>query len=800
MAFFDTNVPASPRGRHPSHTPSSPMDVINPPKTWTDSTIPSCDSCRKRKLKCTREQPCCVNCEKFGVACVYEYDRKKPGFKVGAVEGLSRRLEAIERKLDIGQGSELASMRPSSHSPANASQPEVHHESLAPMVDALSSLTKELQNMSSQIATSHGLHHGLDKHLQRKRQRFEVDDTQPMRITSPTYEPSNTSTDDLTIRLWDEIFDAYFKYVHPWISILHQPSIRKGFQQVPRRRPFPRLVCAMMVAALRFVKSKDQPLSNQELMEQTKIAKQEALLSATDEISIENTQILLILSYTEIADDNAHKAFSLLGIAARHVDFLQLYMEDPLQTQNCPVGVLGHSHKSTTVLDWIEEEESRRLFWNTVMLDRLCSTVLGCKSHFSDMRIRRRLPACASFWGTNQPQLTPYLQTFDASSSNPRSSGTTFSSPNMQISPNSEEADKGSTSGIGALAFYVEAVESLATIESHFLRKSVSYTDNNDISCWLMRFKEMDAYLMRWKLRLPQQWKDSGMSRKVLPGVMDPAMTAANAIHNTCLILLHERIAYPDPNLHWVQLPSLDSAEICVRAATEVSTILRKFVEQQKEPHAFSPQLGLCAFVGARSLLIHWQRFRSPLVPTFWQLLSTLDTMATRWATRKELQPKSLFSRFASRLRTIHATYRFDITSCVNTLEPLYTYVPPKRTLHVRHWVSTSDLAASIEQGRLDGNFSLRARGTELDSPEDTISRDGHEGSHKQNDTYTPQLDAQWTDMHISQDGGPGQDQDYSDLIAISQSLLDPNFAVVDRIINFDEIMMGDQTEPWGMG
>lgn len=93
------------------------------------------------------------------------------------------------------------------------------------------------------------------------------------------------------------------------------------------------------------------------------------------------------------------------------------------------------------------------------------------------------------------------------------------------------------------------------------------------------------------------------MSRKVLPGIMDPAMTAANAIHNTCLVLLHERIAYPDPSLHWMRLPSIDSAEICIRAATEVCTILTRFIAQRKEPHAFSPQLGLCAFVSARNLL-----------------------------------------------------------------------------------------------------------------------------------------------------------------------------------------------------
>jgi hypothetical protein len=84
---------------------------------------------------------------------------------------------------------------------------------------------------------------------------------------------------------------------------------------------------------------------------------------------------------------------------------------------------------------------------------------------------------------------------------------------------------------------------------------------------------------------------------------MDPAMTAANATHNTCVVLLHERIAYPDPGLHWVQLPSLDSAEICLLAATEVSIILGKFLEQRPSPYPLAPQLGLCAFISARYLL-----------------------------------------------------------------------------------------------------------------------------------------------------------------------------------------------------
>jgi hypothetical protein len=80
-------------------------------------------------------------------------------------------------------------------------------------------------------------------------------------------------------------------------------------------------------------------------------------------------------------------------------------------------------------------------------------------------------------------------------------------------------------------------------------------------------------------------------------------MAAANATHNTCLILLHSEIAYPDPKLHWIQLPSLCSADICVNAAVEVCTILTRFVAQRPVQFPLSPQLGLCAFVSARSLL-----------------------------------------------------------------------------------------------------------------------------------------------------------------------------------------------------
>lgn len=174
--------------------------------------------------------------------------------------------------------------------------------------------------------------------------------------------------------------------------------------------------------------------------------------------------------------------------------------------------------------------------------------------------------------------------------------------------------------------------------------------------------------------------------------------------------------------------------------------------------------------------------------------------MAHRWATLKELgqlRSLSLFSRFAGRLRTIHATYSLDMTSRINTHEPLYEYVAPPRTMHTRHWVSPSDLAASLEQGRMDGNFSLRSGHSDVQSQH--VVGDDPGQINVPSTTYDPQLDARWANMHVAQDGDPSQDQDYSDLIAISQSLLDPDFAGMDRIVNFDDVMMGDQTESWNM-
>lgn len=69
------------------------------------------------------------------------------------------------------------------------------------------------------------------------------------------------------------------------------------------------------------------------------------------------------------------------------------------------------------------------------------------------------------------------------------------------------------------------------------------------------------------------------------------------------MILLHQRIGYPKPELKSLKLPNFYSAETCLSAAVETSTITREYLASAPRGMPISPQFSFCAFVSARVLL-----------------------------------------------------------------------------------------------------------------------------------------------------------------------------------------------------
>jgi hypothetical protein len=85
---------------------------------------------------------------------------------------------------------------------------------------------------------------------------------------------------------------------------------------------------------------------------------------------------------------------------------------------------------------------------------------------------------------------------------------------------------------------------------------------------------------------------------------MDPNLTLAHITHNTSMILLHQRIAYPPLEWHEVlKLPTLSSAETCETAAAETANITKKFLDYSSLQSIVDSQFAFCVFVSARVLL-----------------------------------------------------------------------------------------------------------------------------------------------------------------------------------------------------
>jgi hypothetical protein len=322
----------------------------------------------------------------------------------------------------------------------------------------------------------------------------------------------------------------------------------------------------------------------------------------------------------------------------------------------------------------------------------------------------RRLPCDGHLWRKEYPVQTPHFGIWDKSRGrigNPLSgyvsrlaspSRTETNVESQQLSGNgsinnSLPLSTTDMSTVGALAYNIEATESMSRIMSYFLQQKVNTHDQHDINSWLTRFKELDLRLVHWKMLLPQKWKANPNLTKTVP-LMDPNLTTAHVTHNASMILLHQLIAYPP--LHWgfrTKLPSTCSAEACYLAGVEISTITEKYLVKSPADSPIGIQFAFCLFIAARVLLAHWRYTSgSQLAPEFWSLSQSLNEMSRRWHafSGSSRGKSSLFDKYYNRLQELYDAcasndafrinvmdYTTEISHRHNTVEEPGTYTWP---------------------------------------------------------------------------------------------------------------------------
>ncbi|KAI1010622.1 hypothetical protein LB503_004882 [Fusarium chuoi] len=608
-----------------------------------EAELPSCSGCRKRKLKCSRHRPACSNCERLGAPCVYENRRTKPGLKGGAVESLNQRLEKVEKALfgsEHGQGAQ-----DSEGTNCDFSGGRTSVSSATPLETVLSTLACELHKLNQNIEPTRKRPYEYDPYrkvseLFKKRRRDAIQEQHQPSHQDATHQQIRQDSlcrIDIIQDHLDKLVEAHFDNIQPWIPMI----IMRGFHDRVQNDTEQRMAIVlegMMIASLRYVEINGNPLDNTFINSEVSRLRRSVMMNAMEGLTTENLQALIMIAFTEIGNGNLEKAWPVIGSLTRTVGYMGLSIEPEVHQRKR--GLLSDSSSLPEPRDWLEEEERRRIFWNVFILDRISSIVKGWSPGINSADVCRRLPICGGSWFHNEPAVTPYFGNWDeptvhnSHGTSPYSVGSNACGANGPASTRNIRArDKttGDISKIGAFAYHIQSIDSLCQISKSFLQPAVDFTNRQEVSLWLTKFKELDLRLVHWKMYLPQQWKDSGVSRKIMPGVMDPSMTLANATHNTSVILLHERIAYPDAELLKLNLPSHFSAENCLNAAIETANITTKYLGGYPSARAVPPQMGICAFVSARTLLVHSQYYSTPLAKEFKNLMDNLTDMSNRW-------------------------------------------------------------------------------------------------------------------------------------------------------------------------
>ncbi|KAL2841723.1 fungal-specific transcription factor domain-containing protein [Aspergillus pseudoustus] len=753
----------------------------------------ACNSCRKRKLRCSRELPACQHCRKSASECTYETKRAKPGMKAGALDNIHRRLDVLERSLGRQQAT-IDSL--ASGVPQNEQDSNVHN--------ILSALATTLQGFSKSLPPT-----GAQNEPPSKRRRLDNGNQAPYLSSHDPPLPDDT--------ILSHVLEAYFIFVHPWTPVIHEARFRRRLVDDGDRDSLHLIIHSMVLVAHGYVEDQETSTALGKEPKQWEEIRDWIVSQAMKQPSVENLQVLVIIASSDIGNGQASQAWPLVGSLSRMVEYLQLTVEHDEPVHH----LFSQPYKLLPPpKDWTEAEERRRVFWSIFALDRFCSVSMGWNTSLTADDVRRRLPCDGITWRKENPVVTPYFGIWDKSAGRIGNPIAFLPTHPVSVRPTQEEGETPSDAGtspggattvdmstVGAYAYCIEATESLSRVTTYFLQQKVNLNDQKEFGAWLTRFKELDLRLVHWKMLLPQKWTVN-VTQQALSR-MDPNLTLAHITHNASMILLHQPIAFPLPEWPFKsRMPSVCSMDTCQSAAVEVASITNHYLKSSLPTSPLSSQLAFCVFIAARALLLYWQHSEAEqdVTTEFWVLIQCLDAMATRWAgTNGPVSAlRNLPAKYSTTLTQLHRRCSQDRSFKINiagyTTEVTHTPDEPdlasrNMNMHVlplQPVVIANTSLPNMPSQRIQSS-PMQARAIENGlAPSQPFAT-------QQIPTLTPNTFS--LNMGIADSNGVANmlrstfTPDSDDPMAISQMLLDQQFTDLDRVISYNDGLFGAEYE-----
>ena len=130
-----------------------------------------------------------------------------------------------------------------------------------------------------------------------KRRRIESDSEYRWR-PSHTFNRPNIPDDDT----FDQVVDAYFRQIHPWIPMIQEARFRKRLQDDRDDANLFPLLQSMILVAFRHVKRQDVAENVQRLMGDQDDVRDWVVAQATKSLSVENLQALIIICFHDVSN------------------------------------------------------------------------------------------------------------------------------------------------------------------------------------------------------------------------------------------------------------------------------------------------------------------------------------------------------------------------------------------------------------------------------------------------------------------------------------------------------------------
>ncbi|OAQ58709.1 Zn2/Cys6 DNA-binding protein [Pochonia chlamydosporia 170] len=550
----------------------------------------ACSTCRRKKQKCSREDPC-RTCISSGSECIYE-EAQRRGSKPGYIDALTKRMDTLEA-LVLGQSLLLG--------PAITPVADGASDDPPGLDEMLQSVRQRLLQRRNKRRRAHTPSNcsspsGTSVVVTQSHVKPRDGNMNPADTLGPATMPMMANSPKVSVpplHMMRELVNIYFDRIHPWIPILHRPNIEATLETQDASLP-DIVLLAMTAVSIRFYACDHQ---TQELY--SRRCHDAVVLACMDRFSVETLQASIILAFNTIGSGKGPTSWSIVSSATRIVEQLGLAVEEEGNSQNKLLNRIGFLPPARNLT---ERESFRRIFWCIFLLDRFCSVATGWNTGLSIDHIKRRLPVEGCFWRDHVNKTAKF-----------------FDIDNNQIEPDVD------VDAIGGLAYLIEASECLNRVASFLLQESVDLSSSDSLRHWFEKFQSLDAMLVRWKTFLPARWQVAGIDAT---GKMDENLTLAHITHNTSVIFLHQVMAYPDAVLR-SRLPTENAAKTCIMAAGEVATIAAKFIANTTV--VIPPTMSFCLFIAARALLADSNHSNTPVDVNFEILLQALREGSSRW-------------------------------------------------------------------------------------------------------------------------------------------------------------------------